>query len=244
MDTENSSSVDAQLAEDWVREWSSQKRTKKSPMGIVVTISREPGSGGEDIAQKVSAELGWHLYNKDIMEKIAENEQIATEVIFTMDEKTQSDFHDWLSDFLGGSSISSDIYLKHLRNIIFAIAAHGGAVILGRGANYFIPPERRISIRLVAPINVRVKNVIEKLGLSEKLAREYITKKENEQRRYIKKYFNAEIKEPHLYHAIFNTGLVKSETIVRTVKEMVEAQKKENLACNAKATARSRQRSV
>ncbi|MFA6449936.1 MAG: cytidylate kinase-like family protein [bacterium] len=226
MDSDNSLSAFAQLAEDRVREWKNQKGNKKTGGEIVITISREPGSGGDDIAEKLSAELGWDLYNKEIVEKIADNEEVATEVISTLDEKTQSDFTDWLSDFLGDSSISSDAYLKHLRNVIFAVAAHGKAVILGRGANFFIPPERRISIRLVAPINARINNIIEKNGLSEKLAKEYIAKKENEQRKYVKKYFNADIENPCLFNAIFNTSLVKPEIIIGTVKEMVKAKKK------------------
>ena len=66
-------------------------------------------------------------------------------------------------------------------------------MILGRGASFLLPPERRVALLFVAPLEVRIQNVMKDLGLSEKQAREHIVKVEAEHRRFAKKCFQADL---------------------------------------------------
>ncbi len=223
-------SIFMQSIENQVREWHLARQKNKSRSDIVVTVSREPGSGGEEIARKLSEALGWEFYNKQIADEIVTKANVDKGAIHTHDEKAPSDFYDWLSDFMGSGSVSSDIYLKGLKSVIAAVAEQGGAVILGRGANFMIPHDRSVSIRLIAPMSYRVKAIMAKLGTTEKAAKEFIAKREEAQRKFVGKYFNADVSDPNLYDAIFNTALVDKDTIVKEIKEMVDARSSERLA--------------
>jgi cytidylate kinase len=209
------------LMQTRIYDWSHRKEKPQAQPGPVLTISREPGSGGESLAETLSAELQLHLYTWDIVEQIAKDEHVSTQVVSTLDEKARSEFEDWLADFQGTHSLSSYAYLHDLKRIIFTIASHGSALILGRGANFCLPAEKRIGLYLVAPLEVRIRNVMEDRGVSEKQAREDIAKQAAEQRRFVKKYFQAEIQDPTHYHLVINTALVNPQTLVGIVREII-----------------------
>ena len=209
------------MIEARVYEWRQSEEKRPSQPGPVVTISREAGCRGESISERVAAELGLHLYTWEIVEQIAKDEHVSVQVVSTLDEKARTELEDWLAGFQGTHNLSEYAYLMDLRRITFAIAAHGSALILGRGANFLLPPEKRIGLLFVAPLEVRIRNVMEDRGLSDKHAREHIVKVEAEHRQFAKKYFQTDIRDSAHYHLVINTALVKPDTIVAIMKEVI-----------------------
>jgi cytidylate kinase len=209
------------MMEARVYEWRQSEEKLPSQPGPVVTISREAGCRGESLSQRVAAELGLHLYTWEIVEQIAKDEHVSVQVVATLDEKARSELEDWLAGFQGTHNLSEYAYLRDLKRITFAIAAHGGALILGRGASFLLPPEKRIALLFVAPLEVRIRNVMEDRGLSEKPAREHIFKVEVEHRQFAKKYFQTDILDSAHYHLVINTALVKPDTIAAVMKEVI-----------------------
>ena len=207
-------------------EWRQSERRRLSPPGPVITISREPGCRGESIAEKVAAQLDFHLYTWEIVEQIAKDEHVSVQVVATLDEKARSRLDDWLAAFEGNHNLSTEAYHDDLKKVIFAIASHGSAIILGRGANFLLPPENHIGLYLVAPLAVRIRNVMEDRGLSEKGAREHIAKVEKEHRQLVMENFQADMREPAQYHLVINTALVTPETIAGIIKEVIGANRK------------------
>ena len=204
--------------------WKLEKEHSKKPLaGPVVTVSRQTGCGAEAIVQRIAKEFGLTLYSWEIVEQIAKDAHVSEQVVATLDEKNQSALNDWLASFEGDRGLSSYQYWECLRKIVFAIAAHGNAVILGRAGNFLLPPGKRIGLCLVAPLDVRVRNVIEKLGLSEKQARERIAKTEQEHELFVREYFLTDIRDATHYHITINTALVKPETIVEIVKVILKS---------------------
>jgi cytidylate kinase len=200
--------------------WRLKKKELPRP---VITITRQPGCDDESIAQRLANELGLVLYNREIVEEIANNAHVSEQVVSTLDEKDRSGLDEWLAEFKGNRNLSSYRYIECLRKVIFTVAAHGNAVILGRGGNFLLSPDKKLGLCLVAPLDVRVRNTIEKLGLSEKQAREHIAKMEGEHRLFIRKHFDADIKDTTHYHITINTALVKPEIIVEIVKEIIKS---------------------
>ena len=190
--------------------------------GPVLAISREPGCGGDSIAERLSADLKLHLYSWEIVEQIAKDTHVSAQIVSTLDEKTRSELEDWIGAFQGDRGLSSYDYLESLKKVIFAIAAHGSAIILGRGSNFFLPTDKRIGLLLVAPLDVRIRNVMNELGCSKKRAQEHIVKLETERRQLVKKYFDADVHDATRYHLVVNTALVSPESIVRIVKGIIE----------------------
>jgi cytidylate kinase len=210
--------LEAQI-QTWGRRDEEQKSKRAGP---VIAITRQPGCDGESIAQALTKELGLVLYDWKIVEEIAKDAQVSEQMVATLDEKLRSELSDWLAGFAGGPSLSSDQYMQCLRRVLFTVATHGNAVLLGRGANFLLPPEKRtLGLCLVAPLDVRVENIMQKRHLPEKDAREYIFRTERERRLWVRKQGHADITDATNYHMVINTALITTETIVQIVKEIV-----------------------
>ena len=203
--------------------WRLEKEHPKTLVGPVITVSRQTGCGAEKIVQRIAKELGLSLYSWEIVEQIAKDAHVSEQVVATLDEKDQSTLNDWLISFEGDHGLSSYRYWECLRKVVFTIAAHGSAVILGRAGNFLLPPGKRLGLCLVAPLDVRVRNIIDKLGLSEKQAREHIAKTEQEHELFVRERFLTDIKDAANYHITINTALVKPEAIVGIVKVILKS---------------------
>ena len=212
--------LDAQM-ETWCR----RDAEKKSLLvGPVIAITREPGCGGESIARTLADELGLVLYDWEIVKQIAKDARVSEQVVATLDEKHRSELEEWLTDFAGGVGLSEYQYLQSLRKVLFTVAAHGNAIIVGRAANFLLPPEKKtLGLCLVAPLDVRVKNIMQKLHVSQEDARKNIASTEREHRLLVKQIGHADISDATHYHIVINTALVAAETIVRIVKEILRA---------------------
>jgi len=98
------------------------------------------------------------------------------------------------------------------------IGEHGRAIIVGRGANFVLPPGRRFRVRIVAPEKKRVKKVSTDYGVPLKEAKRRIIKTESGRRAFIRKYFNADIADPVNYDLIINTGTISIDAATDAIK--------------------------
>ena len=203
----------------WNRQEAGQKSDRRGP---VIAISREPGCDGESIARMIAEALGLTLYDGTIIEQIAKDAHVSKQVVATLDEKVRSELEEWLVGLNGGAGFSTRQYLHCLRSTLFTVAAHGSAVIVGRGANFVLPPERKtLGLCLVAPLETRIKNIMQERKLSPEDARKYIDRKEQERRMLVREMGDADIADATNYHLVINTALVPPATIVRIVKEII-----------------------
>jgi cytidylate kinase len=209
--------LQARLQEWRLREGQPQYQPKP-----VVAITEEPGCRGESVAGRICAELGFHLYGWELVEQIAKDADVSTRLVASLEAHPRSELEDWLAELQGDFNLTSQAYVRSLKKVLFAIAVHGNAVIVGRGSNFLLPPDKKIGLCLVAPLALRIKNTMQELGLSEKDARKHIAKLEEEHRRLVKKYFQADIRDSMHYHLAINTAMIKPEIIVQIVKIMVQ----------------------
>ena len=101
--------------------------------------------------------------------------------------------------------------------IIGTIGKHGRAVIVGRGANFVLPPEKRLSIRVIAPLKRRLQNVSREFGVPVEQARIRVLKTESDRKAFINKYFNGDIRDPLNYDLIVNTGALSIDDAANAV---------------------------
>ena len=213
-----------EFLESQFQEWGRQDAEPKlAQKGAVIAISRAPGCHGEQIAQTLAHTLGLALYDSKLVEAIAQSAHVSARVVASLDEKVRSELDNWLSGFPTGS-FSTDQYLQCLRSCLFAIAAHGNAVIVGRGANFVLPAEKiTLGICLVAPLEWRVQNVMQDLQISAEDARKQIVQLEQERRQWVKQIGFADIDDASNYHLVINTARVSTETLVQLVKASLAA---------------------
>lgn len=197
-----------QIIDEQVKRWEILKKEKREEEeGIsVITVSREPGSGGRIVAEGIAERLGFDLFHREIIQEMAESADISTRILETLDEKALSVLEEWISDLVNEGHLWPDQYLKHLMKVIGAIGKHGRAVIVGRGATFVLPRKQRFSIRVVAPLEVRVENVAGNFGVSVEDARRRVLRTESDRRAFTRKYFHVDIADPINYDLVINTG--------------------------------------
>jgi cytidylate kinase len=101
--------------------------------------------------------------------------------------------------------------------VIGTIGNHGRAVIVGRGANFVLPHEKRFAVRIVGPQPWRIKNVAKEFGLSEQDAKRRVMRTESDRRAFIRKYFNADIEDATNYDLVINTATLNVDDAVNVV---------------------------
>jgi len=209
-----------QIVEEQVRRWQIiQKKEKKEKERIsVITISREPGSGGNILAKRLSEQLEFDLFYQEFIHNMAESAQVSVRLLETLDEKGVSVLEEWISSLVDKRHLWPDRYLQHLMKIIGTIGKHGRAVIVGRGANFVLPSDKRLSIRVIAPLETRLKNVSQAYNVAMEDAKPRILKTESDRKAFVKKYFNDDITNPLNYDLIINTGLLNIDDAANAVK--------------------------
>jgi cytidylate kinase len=207
-----------QLIEEQVRRWEILRKEKPEVKPLpVVTLSREPGSGGNLVAQAVAECLGLDLFHQDLITAMAENADASTRVIRTLDERSLSMIEDWVEAAISERHLWPDEFSRVLMKVIGAVGRHGHAVIIGRGANFVLPPENRFRVRIIAPSDLRVKRVAEAHGVSKKEAQRRVARTESDRRAFIRKYFHSDIADPINYDMVLNTGTLSIESAAKAV---------------------------
>lgn len=113
--------------------------------------------------------------------------------------------------------IGGDTYLFHLRQVLLSLGHHGDVVILGRGAQYVLPPPCALRVRLVAPAPVRAQRVAQREGLALEAARSRVAKVDTQRAAFIRASYQRDSQSPLNYDLTINTGELSLETAVEIV---------------------------
>jgi len=213
-----------QLIEEQMHRWQlmhTEKKQEKKGFPIV-TFSREPGSGGRIVAQQLAAKLNMEVFHQEVLHEMAKRAEISKQMLATMDEKGLSILEDWISSLVYDRHMWPDEYLQHLMHVIGTIGKHGRAVVVGRGANFILPPEQRFRVRIIAPRRMRIQNVARDFTLTEEEAKRRVIKTESDRKAFVRKYFNADIADPNNYDLIINTETLSVDDATRVVAAALE----------------------
>ena len=207
-----------QLIEEQVRRWEILRKEKREDKTLpVITLSREPGSGGKLVAKAVADRLGLDLFHQEVINAMAENADTTTRVIRTLDERGLSMIEDWVSAAISERHLWPDEVSRVLMQVIGTIGRHGKAIIVGRGANFVLPPENRFRVRIIAPLELRVNRVAETHGVSKKEAKRHVLRTESDRRAFVRKYFHSDIGDPANYDVMLNTGTLSIESAAAAI---------------------------
>jgi hypothetical protein len=119
--------------------YATKGRADRKPAISLVTVSREPGSGGKLIAQGIAERLDFDLFHQEVIHEMAQSAKVSTRVVESLDEKGLSMLEDWISAVVHRRHLWPDEYLQHLLKVVSTIGEHGRAVLVGRGANFILP---------------------------------------------------------------------------------------------------------
>jgi len=225
------------IIEDQIQRWQisrSHPATKKSGR-TVLTISREPGSGGRVIARRLAKEFGCQVFHQEVIHEMARRAEVSGKILETLDEKGLSVLEDWISSLVYDRHIWPDEYLQHLMKVIGVIGRHGDAIIVGRGANFILPPETCLRLRVVASQKQRIESVVREFGVLIEEAKRRVIRTESDRRAFIRKYFNADIADPIHYDLVINMDRVSMNQAVGIVTAAMGRKKPINIEAQSTA---------
>jgi cytidylate kinase len=208
--------VDEQLAK-WYKQREEHKKESTMP-GFCISISREPGSGGSEVARRLASDLGMDLIGAQIIQRVAERADISEKVIASLDEKEVLRRDLWIDSLFRTRHIWPNEYLRHLTKVIGTIGKQGNTVIVGRGAQFILPPQETFRVRLIAPREIRIRNVIRDSKTDFETSERYVYKTEADRNAFHRKHFNAEWTNPAYYDLVVNTGYMGIDGAVAAIK--------------------------
>lgn len=179
-----------------------------------VTISRQTGAGGLTVAENLAlwlnkhvpeSGMGWTVFHKNLVNKVLEDSKLPARLAQFMPEDKVSGISDAVEEILGLHPASWKL-IRRTTETILQLAEIGHAIIVGRGANVVAQRlPNTFHARLVGSPNRRAERIMALHKINETAALAFIRKSDAGRKRYVKKYYGADIEDPLLYHVIINT---------------------------------------
>jgi cytidylate kinase len=197
----------------------------------IVTIEREYGSGGGEIAQLLAKRLGWKLWDQLLTEEIARLANCPKAVVEVREERTDPLYYRLFKSFMRGSYegslnapklgvVDSESILRITERVVQKAASEGNCVIVGRGSQQFLKDRQdTLRIFLYAPREDKVRRLLAR-GKSESEAEQLVDTVDKERMVFIQKYFGVEWPARAVYHGMMNTT-VGDEKVVRMILDYV-----------------------
>jgi hypothetical protein len=195
-----------------------------------ITIEREFGCGGSEIANLVASRLGWSLWDERLTQEIARLTESTPQAVEQREWRTDPVVYRLLKDFLrgafeGGLPPTNRLHMLDARRIaavseiaVKAALSNGPSVIVGRGSQFFLRNRKDVfHVFLYASRDYKIRKLISR-GATEDKAIEQIDTTDKARASFVRDYLGLKWPEPDLYHAMFNTEMGESCTATMLVE--------------------------
>ena len=211
---------------------------REGPIDLI-TIAREFGAGGSELAEAIGERLGWPVLDRQLAGRVAARLELDPEAVEHMDEHAPTLLARVASAMLvcppeaplfvdTAAMMSPDAVADAVRAEILDAARTPPLVVVGHGGQcLFGARPRTLHLRLVAPMADRVARICARQGCDPRTATTRIRQADEDRNAYIRRYHDAEWRNPLLYDLEINTGRVPiadaADLVVRLVRSRVGA---------------------
>jgi cytidylate kinase len=196
----------------------------------VITISRELGSYGDQVAELLCEQLGYTRVDKDVLLHIAQEAGVDTETVLEKErDVTQrarlvsgemtSLYRKQSSAFEKKGALDDQTYEQVVRETMERFAREGNVIIVGRGGQMVLSGwPVALHVRLYAPPEVRVQRLMERNQLSQAEAEHRVAQSDEQKRQYIRHWHNnADWRNSKYYHLTIDTSRFSLETVAQII---------------------------
>ena len=200
----------------------------------VITISRQIGSGGDEVAQKLSKILGYSYFDKNLLVSEAKSIGVPEHEIADFPE------HDYQvksvvdkillrkrpvaislasqDNAIVSRALDEEDCLFVIRAVINSLASKGKTVIVGRGGQAILKNKANVlHVRIVAPTTVRVKNIMKNRGLNKEEALKLIEDTDKAEAEYLQRFYNVDWKDPAIYDMVLNMSKMNLNSAAKLI---------------------------
>lgn len=217
--------IESQL-ERWAVERRAQEeaahRPQAAPPGARrrpwVSMSRDFGAGGSEIAALLAARLGYELFDRRLLDALAQESRYRLEFLASLDEKKRSVVEAHVDALLHGASFLRSDFLRTLMRVVMTIGEHGHAVIVGRGASLILPREGGLAVRIVAPFERRAEAIAARQSLTLEEARLQVRDVDRARADFLRTHFHLDGWRAEDHDLTIDTRGIAPESAVRIVE--------------------------
>ena len=199
-----------------------------------VTISREYGSGGGEVASRLAHLLGWRLLDHEAVIQVAQEMGISVTDAEAQDEHVESLgmrllnglslIQPPMSNAMHVISVPNETaYHEAMRRVVETAFTTGHVVIVGRGSQMQLKERREVlHVRVVAPLEQRIAYAMQREGLNHEDALARVRYKDNGRARYLQTQYHQNPADPLNYDLIINTAVLSLDDATRLIHSALE----------------------
>jgi len=199
----------------------------------LITISREFGAGGSELAAELGRRLGWPVLDSDIVHRVAEKLRLDDNAVEKFDEHPpsllariatvlvvpQPDIYSFPAD---AELPSHDAIAAATRAVIEELAASPPLIVVGHGAQcIFCQRSDALHLRVVAPLRERLTRIMRRMTVDAAFGGMLLHRADKDRQAYVQRYFHRDWKSEQLYHLQINTGHVTVDEGACMVERLV-----------------------
>jgi cytidylate kinase len=182
-----------------------------------ITVSRQAGSRGDELADLVARQLGWRRAGRELINQAAMAAGVPQVALAQIDElgilRLRPSVREWRA------------YQVQVERIIRELADQGAVVIVGRGGQMALRGRPDVlHVRVVAPFVVRLAWLQQERNLSEEAARAWLEASAKARTCYVRRSYGVDSNDPALYHLVINTALVELHLAADLVVQCLRSQ--------------------
>ena len=179
----------------------------------VITISRQLGSLGTEIAEAVANRLNYQYVDKEKIGRALADCGLPKIEIEKLDEKKPAFWDSWVTD--------RKKFFHYIQRVILDFAQKNNVVILGRGGQILLKGVPGVlNVRIIAPLDVRIRRIKEQDGVDEMQAVRRLKRNDQDSGGFIRSFFNVDWEDANLYDLVINTQKISVEAGVNLILEV------------------------
>lgn len=181
---------------------------RRAPLGLSIAVSREAGSRGTTIARRIGRDMGWQVYDQELLEYMSQdsavraglNENLTPECITWIDRR--------LVELDRTCRIGRDEGVVNLARTILALGAQGECILIGRGSTSILPRQTTLNVRIIAPLADRIAYMSQTLRLTTAEATIRVVSTDESRAAFLEKHFGRTPADPHYYDLLLNSSIL------------------------------------
>jgi len=198
---------------------------------MLITISRQYGARGSEVARKVAEALGWRVVDNELIDRIAEQAGVPAAEVAEHEESAPG-FIERLARALARSAPelfpsapeepppepAEARLVRVTERVVADMASEGRIVMVGRAASAVLGrSEDALHVKIVAPLRYRVAEIARRRQVDDKEAERLIKESDGNRARYHEQYYHRQWHDAANYHLVINTEALGLEAATAVV---------------------------
>lgn len=220
----------SELASRYVREWE-EKRLERKPKASqaveyppTICISRKLGIGAMEVANRVAEKIGYRVVDHQLLQHIATDANLSEKTVEIFDERYPGKIAELVTLAFGEKAFIKSDYTKHLFSSVYAIAALGPMIFVGRGVHLLLDRDKVFAARIISSTQARIRKLASLKNITEQEASREINELDRQQAAFFRAVFDKKDASPYEFDVVINCDEFKdlgsvAEIILKAFKE-------------------------